>query len=133
MSTQQDGISSMEGSHLREGMDLIRGDIREMRQELREGLERRPTHSDLGGLKALTEKQIEIITQRAEQDKLAHEMVIQNLRIEQARLEKQIDDIKKDAKTTQKEKDRLQKQVFSTFLLTIVGLAATNGWQVLFG
>lgn len=133
MTAQQDGISSMEGSHLREGMDLIRGDIREMRQELREGLERRPTHSDLGALKALSEKQIELITQRAEQDKLAHEKVMQNLRIEQARLEKQIEEIKSDAKSTKAEKDKLQKQVLYGFLGTIGGLVGTNLFQGMIG
>lgn len=133
MTAQQDGLNSMEGSHLREGMDLIRGDIREMRQELREGLERRPTHSDLGALKALTEKQIELITQRIQQDKEAHALTLENLRAEQTRLEVQITDIKNDAKTTQKEKDKLQRQVFIGFLSMIGGLAATNGWQVFFG
>lgn len=134
MSDQQDGKSmEVEARHLNEGMSLIRNDIREMRAELREGLERRPTHSDLGSLKALTEKQIELISQRANQDKEAHAVAMENLRIEQRRLERQISEIQNDAKTTQKEKDKLQKQVFYGFLSTIVGLVGTNLFQGMIG
>lgn len=133
MTDQQDGMKSMEARHLNEGLNLIREDIREMRAELREGLERRPTHSDLGALKALTEKQIELITQRIQQDKEAHAVAMENLRTEQTRLEVQINEIKNDAKTTQNEKDKLQKQVLYGFLGTIGGLVGTNIWQGMIG
>lgn len=144
MTDQQTGMDSMEGRHLNEGLNLIREDIREMRQELREGLERRPTHSDLNALKLLVDKQIELITQRSEQDKQAHVQTMDNLRSvhaqtvenlnkEHERLKLSLDKIKDDAETTQREKDRLQKQVVIGFLGTIGGLAGTNLWQGFLG
>lgn len=139
MTDQQTGLDSMEGRHLNENLNLIREDIREMRQELREGLERRPTHSDLNALKLLVDKQIELITQRSEQDKIAHVQSMDNMRAvhtqamenlnkDHARLKAVLDKIKEDSETTQKEKDRLQKQMVVGFLTTLGGLGATNLW-----
>lgn len=134
MSEHQDGKSmEVEARHLNEGMNLIRNDIREMRAELREGLERRPTHSDLGALRELTDKSIELMTQRIQQDKEAHAITLENLRAEQTRLEVQINDIKNDAKNTKEEKDKLQKQVLYGFLGTLGGLVGTNVFQGLIG
>lgn len=134
MTDQPDGKSmEVEARHLNEGMSLIRNDIREMRQELRDGLERRPTHSDLGALRELTDKSIELMTQRIQQDKEAHSITMENMRAEQTRLEVQINNIRNDAQKTRDEKDKLQKQVLYGFLTTLGGLIGTNVFQGMIG
>lgn len=144
MTEQKAGMDSMEGRHLNESVNLIREDLREMRAEIREGLERRPTHSDLGALKQLVDKQIEMLGQRMEQDKhthtqamdhmrVTHAQTVENLNKEYTKLETQLKAIKADAETTQQEKKNLQRVVIVGFLTTIGGLIGTNVWQGILG
>lgn len=144
MTEQKAGMDSMEGRHLNESVNLIREDLREMRAEIREGLERRPTHSDLGALKQLVDKQIEMLGQRMEQDKLSHTQAMDHMRVthaqtvenlnkEYTKLETQLKAIKADAETTQQEKKNLQRVVVVGFLTTIGGLIGTNVWQGVLG
>ena len=144
MTEQKAGMDSMEGRHLSESVNLIREDLREMRAEIREGLERRPTHSDLGALKQLVDKQIEMLSQRMEQDKsthtqamdhmrATHAQTVENLNKEYSKLETQLKAIQDDAEASQKEKKNLQRVVVVGFLTTISGLVATNVWQGVLG
>lgn len=114
--SQSSGVESVEARHLREALDLIREDIKELRtdfkQELRDGLDKRPTHSDLGALD-------KILSERMKQDREFFDARMEGLK-------KELSDIKADVKKTQEEKDQLKRYAIGGFLTAMGTIAGTN-------
>ncbi|UWS62865.1 hypothetical protein N2384_07855 [Bacillus paralicheniformis] len=114
--TQPSGVESVEARHLREALDLIREDIKELKtdfkQELRDGLDRRPTHSDLGALE-------KILSERMRQDREFFDTRMEILR-------KDLDQVKADVEKTQEEKDQLKRYAIGGFITAMGTIAGTN-------
>jgi len=122
-------VGSVEARHLSDGISLIRDELRDMRQEVRDGMNQRPTHSDLGSLKLLNEKQLELVIQQLNQNRERHDAQMAALSKEFEQLKVDMAATEQKADATEKDKKSLQRQLILGFLGTLGGLVATNWWQ----
>lgn len=129
MSEQPSGVEAVEARYLGEGLARIESGLAEFRAEVRAELGKVPTHSDLGSLRLLMEKEVELLTQRLEQNRERHAAALSVLQKEKDAVEAKIQAIEADTKKTREEKDKLQRHFLYAVISGVGGLVATNVWQ----
>lgn len=129
MASDGQSIGSVQAAHLAEGIALIREDLRRMAEDIKA----RPTHSDLGSLKLLVEKQIELVQQKLDQRNEHHAREMAYLKEKYEQVKEAVEAVEKQQKTSDADKKALQRQLLVGFLVTGAGIVGTNAWQVLTG
>lgn len=125
MASDGQSIGSVQAAHLAEGIALIREDLRRMAEDIKQ----RPTHSDLGSLKLLVEKQIELVQQKLDQRNEHHEREMRYLTEKYESVKQELGEIEQRQETSEADKKKLQWQVIVGFLGALGAAAGGTVWQ----
>lgn len=123
------GVESVEARYLNESLLRLSKEISDFRGEFRTELSTRPTHSDLGSLRLLMEKEIELLTQQLKQNAERHVREIQILEMAHNTVKGDLKEIEERLDATEKDKKSLQRQVIVGFLGALGAAAGGVVWQ----
>lgn len=113
--TNPEGPGTVEARHLNEGISLVRADLKELREELRESLGQRPTHAEMAAVTKLHRTELSNEINRLEDH------------VEQ--LKARVDQTEEEVNEQRANKDKLQRH----FVYAVIGgagaIVGTNLFQ----